>query len=108
MPFTCTIVAPGSGSAEQAAVRFLAQEGALMERGDAIFLVTRDGQTQIYEIAMPCVLTEKLVEDGSAVPPEQPVAFAAVDGENIPYGEPFVVERRDVELSEMAPAIARS
>ncbi len=79
-----------------------------LRRGDAIFLVTRDGQTHIYEIAMPCVLTEKLVEDGSAVPPEQPVAFAAVDGENIPYGEPFVVERRDVELSEMAPAIARS
>jgi hypothetical protein len=108
MPFTCTIVVPGSGSAEQAAVRFLAREGALMERGDAIFLLTRDGQTQIYEIAMSCVLTEKLVEDGSAVPAEQPVAFAEVDGDDIPYGQPFVVERRDVMLSERAPAIART
>ena len=98
MAFTCTIAVPGTGSAEQAVVRWLVQEGALLEPGDAIFLVTRNGQTRIYEIAMPCTLSEKLIDDGSTVRPEQPVAFASVEDADIPRGRPFVVERQDESL----------
>jgi pyruvate/2-oxoglutarate dehydrogenase complex dihydrolipoamide acyltransferase (E2) component len=107
LAFTCTIAVPATGSAEQAVVRWLVQEGALMEPGDAIFLLTQDGQTRIYEIAMPCTLSEKLIDDGSTVRPDQPVAFASVEDADIPRGRPFVAERPD-ESSDMIDSTYRN
>jgi pyruvate/2-oxoglutarate dehydrogenase complex dihydrolipoamide acyltransferase (E2) component len=92
MGFACTIKAPdvpGQGVALLQA--WLKPAGAWIDRDDPLFVVLRSGAEHVFKSNMPGVLREIHVAAGTVLASGEPIAMAEVDGDEIPYGRPYVV-----------------
>ena len=93
MGFSCIINAPDAFSGQSMILeQWLLPVGGWMERGEVVFSL-RSGDAVVRFVSnMPGVLYEQSIPAGDEVTPDRPIAKAEVDGDEIPYGRPYVSE----------------
>ena len=93
MAFTCTITMPNLGLGQELVLdEWLVEKKTMISKGDLLFSISCGGRLHVFSSNMPCLLAEKLIDAGACVKSGQPIAVAWAEGEDIPYGKPYVIE----------------
>lgn len=91
MGFSCIIKAPDAfNGAPMILEQWLKPLGGWMDRGDAVFSLRSGDDVVTFVSSMPGVLYEQSIPAGGEVVPDQPIGKAEVDGDEIPYGRPYM------------------
>jgi hypothetical protein len=82
MAFTCTIIVPGAGALKPLTLNWLAPQGTMIAKGDALFTLRDDTHHHVFHSNMSCHLAKFLVAEGSRVQPEEAIVVAWAEGED--------------------------
>ena len=95
LAFTCTIVPPADGVFPMTFKRWIARPRSVFGAGDELFILRISGQDVRFRANMPGLLAEQRAVSGNKLEPETPIAIAWVEGEDIPYGRPYISRVND-------------